>query len=317
MPDGMNVKSGISKLGVYEIDQEDYHRDPVVVPSLSCSIARMLIRKTPRHAWQAHARFGSVGITPTKVMDDGSAVHAMMSGQSHLIQVIATTYGPKTKRKELIGLPVREYQSDASKEERDEIREAGRIPVLAHRLPQLQQCYREALEQLEEADDGAVFLSPGRSEIMAVSQEDDVWFRVLVDRLPDDRQLAPGDLKCTELSAAPGGWERRLQTEYAFQAAFYKRVLHKAEGFERPTMRFGVIELDPPHGTVIMAAAPTLTTIAEMEVELAVQRWRNCMRKGLWPRYPKHTAWIEATPWQVTEAYAAADREEIINKYAA
>lgn len=315
MPDGMNLVTGITAPGVYEIEHENYHRDPIAVPSLSCSIARMLVRRSPRHAWQAHARFGAVGMTPSKVMDDGSAIHALMSGQSHLIQVITTTYGPKTKNHALIGLPVRDYKSDAAQEERDEIRGMGRIPILAHRLPELRRCYSAAVEQLKIADDGAVFLSPGRSEIMAVSQEDDVWLRVLVDRLPDDQTLAPGDLKCTQLSAAPGGWERRLQTEYAFQDAFYRRVLAKAEGIIRPPMRFGAIELDEPHGTVIMAAAPALAAVAESEVERAIQRWRHCTKTGLWPLYPPHTAWVEPTKWQLDQEEDADRREVFINRY--
>lgn len=304
----------ISEPGLYEVSASIYHSDPVEVPSLSCSIARMLVRQTPAHAYQAHARFGSIGIIPTAVMDDGSAVHAMMSGHAHLIEPIQTVYGPKTKKKALIGEPVRDYKTDAASEERDEIRAMGKIPVLAHRLPELTKCYQAALKQLREADDGDVFLSPGRSEIMAVAREGDVWFRVLVDRLPDDIRLPPGDLKCTGLSAAPGGWERRLQTEYAFQDAFYRRVLKHAEGVMRPPMRFGVIELEAPHGTVIMAPAPDLEEIATAEVERAVQRWRKCMQTGSWPLYPRHTAWIGATAWQAREAEAAEMREEVINE---
>lgn len=305
----------ITEPGIYEVAADIYHSDPCEVPSLSCSIARMLVRKTPAHAWQAHARFGSVGIVPTAVMDDGSAIHAMMSGQSYLIEPIRTVYGPKTKKKDLIGTPVRDYKTDAAAEERDEIRNLGRIPVLAHRLPELTKCYQTALRDLEAADDGNVFLSPGRSEVMAVSCEGDVWLRALVDRLPDDRRLSPGDLKCTELSAAPGGWERRLQTEYAFQDAFYRRVLRGAEGFDRPEMRFGVIELEPPHGVVIMAPLPALQAIAEAEVERAVQRWRKCMRTNLWPKYPPHTAWVDAKSWQIAESEEAHLREEFAEKY--
>lgn len=306
----------IREPGIYAVSADTYHSDPIVEPSLSCSIARMLVRKTPRHAWQAHARFGSVGIVPTKVMDDGSAIHAMMSGQAHLIDVVRTVYGPKTKNKDLIGHPVRDYKTDAAAEERDEIRGMGRIPVLAHRLPELTGCYQAAVHQLEAADDGDVFLSPGRSEVMAVAREGDVWLRALIDRLPDDRRLAPGDLKTTELSAAPGGWERRLQTEYAFQDAFYRRTLNGAEGFIRPPMRFGVIELDLPHGAVIMAPATILQTIAEAEVERAVQRWRQCTRSGLWPLYPPHTAWVEATGWQIAQSEEAEERERFVNAHA-
>ena len=306
----------ITAPGIYEVAAEEYHADPVCAPSLSCSIARMLVRQTPAHAYQAHARFGSVGIIPSQVMDDGSAVHAMFSGQPHLIEVMRTTYGPKTKRKELIGLPVRDFKTAAAQEERDEIREMGKIPILPHRMADLTRCFHAAKRQLQQADDGDVFLSPGQSEVMAVSREDDVWVRSLVDRLPDDPNLPPGDLKCTEMSAAPGGWERRLQTEYAFQDAFYRRVLKGAEGHYRPPMRFGVIELEPPHGTVIMAAAPALQAIAEAEVERAVQRWRHCMRTGLWPCYPPHTAWVEAKSWQVSEAQEAEIRDEFVSQAA-
>lgn len=302
----------VSEPGLYEVDAAVYHSDPVVEPSLSCSIARMLVRKTPAHAYQAHARFGSVGIVPTAVMDDGSAIHAMMSGQSHLIDVVRTVYGPKTKNKDLIGKPVRDFKTDAAAEERDEIRKMGRIPVLSHRLPELTKCYQAALKQIELADDGDVFLSPGRSEVMAVSREGDIWLRSLVDRLPDNKRLPLGDLKCTELSAAPGGWERRLQTEYAFQDAFYRRVLHGAEGSARPPMRFGVIELDPPHGVVINAAMPALQAIAEAEVERAVRIWQRCMSTGHWPLYPRQTVWVDATSWQHAQAEEATYRDQIL-----
>jgi hypothetical protein len=241
---------------------------------------------------------------PSRVMDDGSAMHAMMLDQPHLIDPIRAVYGPKHKN---AGKPVTDYLTGEAKEERDEIRAMGRIPVLHHRLPELLRCKRAALRQLADAEDGAVFVSPGRSEVCAVAREDDVLLRCLVDRLPDDPTLSPGDLKCTELSAAPGGWERRLQTEYAFQDAFYQRVLRGAEGFERPPMRFGVIELEPPHGCVTMAALPDLRALAELDVERAIQIWRRCMRTNEWPCYSRQTTWIGAAAWQIARSEEAAE----------
>jgi PDDEXK-like domain of unknown function (DUF3799) len=298
-------RAAVSSPGIYEITHAEYHLDPCCTPSLSCSIARKLIRQTPRHAWQAHPRFGNIGMVPSRVMDDGSAMHAMMLEQPHLIDTIRTVYGPKHKNK---GEPVTDYRTAEAQEERDEIRAYGRIPVLHHRLPELLRCKAAAVQQLGEAEDGAVFLEPGRSEVCAVAREDDVLLRCLVDRLPDEPALPPGDLKCTELSAAPGGWERRLQTEYAFQDAFYQRVLRGAEGLERPPMRFGVIELDPPHGTVVMAALPDLRALAEIEVERAIQIWRRCMRANEWPRYTRQTTWIGAAAWQLARS---EDADEI------
>ena len=305
----------VTEPGIYQIDQADYHRDPCPAPSLSSSIAKLLVRKTPRHAWQAHPRFGGVDIDPTRVMDDGSAVHAMMLGYSHLIESLRTVYGPKTKRKELIGEPVRDYKTEAAAEERDEIRGMGKIPVLYHRLPGLIRCKTEATRQIEIADDGPGFLAPGSSEVCIVWREDDVWLRCLVDRLPDDPRLPPYDLKCTEMSAAPGAWERRLQLEYAFQDAFYRRGIKAARGIEPEPMRFIVIELEPPHGVVINAALPALRTIAEAEVERAIQRWRRCVRADDWPLYPPHTAWVDAPSWMLMAAEDAAEREHVAAKY--
>lgn len=284
--------------GLYDLTHDQYHSDPCAIPSLSCSIARILVRRTPRHAWQAHARFGNVGIVPTRVMDDGSTIHAMMLGQGHLIEPVRAVNGPKHKD---AGKPVTAYLTDAAKEERDEIRKMGRIPVLHYRLPELIRCKGAALQQLRAADDGEVFLSPGRNEVTAVSREDDVMLRCLVDRLPDARDLAPGDLKCTEMSVSPGAWDKRLQTEYAFQDAFYRRVLRSAEGFARPPMRFSAIELDPPHGTVITAPDDRLRAIAEAEVEQAIQLWRQCMRTNEWPLFGPQTRWVDAANWQVAQ----------------
>lgn len=298
--------AAISASGIFDtLTHAEYHADPCVHPSLSCSIAKLLLRRTPAHAYRAHARFGGTDMIPTRVMDDGTAMHAMMLGQPHLIDTIRTCYGPKHK---LAGQPVADYRTDAAAEERDEIRAMGRIPVLHGRLPELLRCKGAAARQLADAEDGDVFLAPGRSEVCVVAREDDVLLRSLVDRLPDDPALAPGDLKCTELSAAPDGWERRLQLEYAFQDAFYARVLRGAEGFERPPMRFGVIELESPHGTVVMAALPELRDLAEIDVERAIQIWRRCMRSSEWPGYSHATRWIGPTAWQVQRS---EDAEQI------
>jgi hypothetical protein len=296
----------ISAPGLYELTHEQYHADPCAIPSLSSSIAKLLVRRSARHAWQAHARFGNIGMIPTRVMDDGSAMHAMMLGQAHLIDPIRTVYGSKVKDKEKIGKPVVDFKTQDAQDERDEIRGMGRIPILAHRLPELIRCKGIAQARIAETDDGPGFLAEGRSEICAVAVEDGVMLRCLIDRLPDDYALPPNDLKCTELSAAPGGWDRRLQTEYAFQDAFYRRVLKGAEGVERPPMRFFVIELDPPHGVAVLAADESLRALAEAEVERAMRVWRECTRLNVWPCYGKQTAWIGATPWQITASEDAA-----------
>lgn len=295
--------------GVYSMSAEAYHADPCPIPSLSCTIARLLVRQSPLHAWTAHPRMGAVDMEPSRVMDIGSALHAMLLGYREKVRPITATFGPKTKRRELIGLPVTSYQSDAAQEERDEIRAAGGIPVLQHEWAGLIGAERAALAQIALADDGAGFSASGASEAVVIAHDDGVWLRCMVDRLPENPRLPPYDLKATKLSAAPGGWERRLQTEYAFQDAFYRRVVHLAGGYEPEPMRFIVVEIDPPHGVAIMAALPELAAIAEKEVDRAIRLWRQCQSADRWPCYPPHTAWISPTSWQVAASDEAAMRD--------
>ena len=41
------------------VTHAQYHTDPCAHPSLSCSIAKLLIGRTPAHAHRMHARFAA------------------------------------------------------------------------------------------------------------------------------------------------------------------------------------------------------------------------------------------------------------------
>lgn len=300
----------VSAPGIYTMSEADYHADCCPEPSLSRGIAQVLVRQTPMHAYHVHPRLGgNGGIVASKVMDHGSALHAMLLGKGADIELIRTVYGPKHK---LAGKPVVDYKTDAAAEERDELRASGRIPVLPADMPDLLRCKGAVLRQINAHEDGADFLAPGQSEAVVVWQEDGLWFRIMIDRLPEERHAAPYDLKFTKMSVAPGGWERRLQTEYAFQDAFYRRGIKAVRGIMPPPMRFIVAELDQPHGVSIMACGPSLVDLAEREVERAIQKWRHCVKTDTWPGYPPYTAWVDATSWQITQADEAGMRDQIL-----
>ena len=56
-----------------------YHADPAPEPSLSSSVARILVERSPRHAWWAHPRLNP-DFAPDRGSDAaavGSAVHAV------------------------------------------------------------------------------------------------------------------------------------------------------------------------------------------------------------------------------------------------
>lgn len=305
----------ITCAGVYAMEPSVYHADPVEPLSLSRGIAHLLITHSSRHAHYAHPKLGgNGGIVPTRVMDDGSVVHSLMLGRPQDIGVVDAVYGEKHAK---AGEPVTDFATKAAQEARDAIRKQERIPVLPHRLKELRDCAASALHQLEGHQDGAAFFGSGQSEAVVVWREDDLWFRIMVDRLPDDPRAPLYDIKATELSAAPGGWERRLQKIYAFQDAFYRRGLRALRGVEPEPMRFVVVELDPPHCISVVSAAPSLRVIAEREVERAIQIWRRCLTRDEWPGYAPFTAYVEATNWQIAQADEQALRDQFAEEYAA
>ena len=48
----------INTPGIYEIPATEYHADPCPEPSLSASVARTLIDRSPLHAWMKHPKLG-------------------------------------------------------------------------------------------------------------------------------------------------------------------------------------------------------------------------------------------------------------------
>lgn len=303
----------ITEPGIYAMAAEDYHADPCPEPSLSRSVALALVRQSPMHARYMHPRLSASNDpdAPSKIMDEGSALHDMLLSGGKSVMAMRAVYDAKHDK---AGQPVTDFATKVAKEERDEIRGMGLIPVLHHRMGELIRCRTAVLHQLAQHQDGEGFTAPGRSEAVVVWREGDLWLRCMVDRLPDDTQLPPYDLKLTNMSAAPDGWERRLRSEYAFQCAFYRRGLAAVEGRPRPPMKFIAIESNPPHGVALMDCADSLRTIAEAEVERAIRTWGRCVRSGQWPGYPPFTAHVEAPTWMQMQADEAALRDEFVEE---
>ena len=66
----------------YSMRAAAYHADPCERPSLSSSIAKILLEKTPRHAWTAHPRLNpDFAAKDESKFDLGTAVHELMLGK--------------------------------------------------------------------------------------------------------------------------------------------------------------------------------------------------------------------------------------------
>lgn len=278
----------ISAPGIYsDIEADEYFADPCPEPSLSHSIARILLDRSPMHAAAAHPSLpGFVDQKSTAAMDDGSLLHGLILGAGKQIEIVHAE----------------DYRTKAAKEARDEARETGKIPVLIEHWRDLQRSAEAIREQICQHPDLRAFFEPGASEVTIAAQIGGVWCRGMVDRMPDDQRAPIFDLKTTTMSAAPQAWERKLIHDYATQDVFYTDILAALDAPRRPFL-FVVAETAPPWGVSVMAAAESLRAIARARMARARALWARCLSRNEWPGYPPMTAYVEAPSWMLnTEA---------------
>ncbi|MBP0492226.1 PD-(D/E)XK nuclease-like domain-containing protein [Pararoseomonas indoligenes] len=288
----------IENPGIYDMPAADYHADPCPEPSLSSGIAKLLVRRSPRHARHAHPRLGGVTRTATEAMDAGSILHGLLLGEGG----------------DYVAVDADDWRSKAAKEQRSAIREQGKIPVLADEMEALHEAAGIAEAEMMDRPDLRAFFSPGRSEAVLTWQDSGVWCRAMVDRLPSEGGIW-FDLKTTATSGAPEDYQRTMIRDHAFQAAFYLRG-GRALGMRPKEMRFVVVERHPPYGVCVMACAPSLLAMAEAEVERAIRAWGDCLRSDHWPGYLTQTAYVEAPAWMMVAEDERELREEIMKENA-
>jgi hypothetical protein len=285
----------ITSAGIYDLSSDEYHADPCPAPSLSHSVARILLDRTPKHAQYAHPKFRTQERgDATAVMDAGSALHKLILGEGDEIAI----------------LDFADYRKAAAQEARDVARDAGQIPILAGAYQGLLDCASAALGEMRQHPDLQAFFGQGQSEAVIAWQDNGgIWCRGMVDRLAADPKAPVFDIKTTGLSAAPEG---RLQREYATQAAFYRRGLKAVRGVDPGPFLFVVIETDAPYGVSVMTPAPALLDCAERPIDEAIALWGECLSTDNWPGYPRLTAYVDAPGWMLDRQEERAVRREAI-----
>lgn len=290
----------LDKPGVYDLPAEVYHADCAPAPSLSSSIAHILIDQSPRHAWAAHPRLNPDFQPEHRAeFDLGAAVHSLvLQGDESRFAVVEAD----------------SYRTKAAQEARAEAYAAGRIPLLPHQRAQVSAVADAVLGQIAAHSEACDAFQPttGEPERTLLWQEGDVWLRAMVDWLPTKprRGQIVYDLKTTT-NAEPDAWARSKigSMGYDVQAAFYLRGL-RALGYPELRFAFVVAEMDPPHAVSVVGLAPALIAQGAEKVEVAVNAWRRCLASGQWPAYPNRICWVEPQPWEGARWLERMTRDE-------
>lgn len=282
----------IDKPGIYSMPLVDYIADPCVEPSLSATIANLIITESPIHAFVKHPRLNKGAIeTGSSKMDIGTIVHGIVleGDESRLVVVEAD-----------------DWRTKVAKETRDAARLAGLVPVLAGDMGMIHEIVAAAKSAIAHSELAEAFTpTAGKAEQTLVWQEGEIWLRSRPDFLTNDGRLIL-DLKTTTGSAEPNSWARTMLGNGAdIQLALGLRGLRHLCKVKDPQFVFIVVEQAAPYAVSFVGLSPQFVEMATHKLERAITMWRDCTMTNTWPSYPERVCWIEPPAYAWTQEMEA------------
>lgn len=276
--------------GIHDIAAAEYHSDPCETPSLSASVAKILVEKSPLHAWCAHPRLNpNYKPEESETFDYGTAAHAMLlEGRRSGLRVVEAD----------------DWRTKGAREQREIARAEGKTPILARQLSNVERMVLAAKAKVHQSELAGIF-EQGKPEQTLIWREGKVWCRARLDWLTHKFVVDTLDYKTTQ-NAEPGAFCRSLWgLGYDVQEAFYRRGL-RALGRPDPRFVFLAQEVEPPFACSLISLDPQSQAIGDAKVEEAIRLWGRCLEADKWPGYPTQIAYSDAPAYQTARWLEAA-----------
>lgn len=272
----------------FGITAAEYFADPAPCPSLTQSIAKILLDRSPLHAWHAHPRLGAKERTVEEAYVSaqaiGNAAHKLFLGRG----------------KEVVIIEANDFRTNAAKETRYAVAVEGKVPILAKHHGRAVAMVKAAKEHL--APLGLAEFS-GDSEVVIAWEENGVWMRSMIDKLSTSRTLVL-DLKTSGMSCAPHGIGRMMESAgWDVQAAMHERGLNVLDPDSTGRRRhlFIAQENELPYALTIAEMSESVMTMGRKKLEMAATIWRHCIERGEWPGYPTDIIVPDYPGWAQTQ----------------
>jgi hypothetical protein len=276
----------LTRPGLYEIPEADYHRDPVPGGSLSCSVAKKLIDECPaivKHEMD-HAR------APKKAWDLGGVFHSLVLGRGSDFVIVEREDGKP------------EWNTDKVKAEVAAVRAAGKIPL---KRAELAAAERMAAAVFADPNAGPLF-TPGTG----LAERTIVWthertgtpMRSMLDWLRLDDGMPPliGDLKSARSVSKRGVAKAVAEFLYYMQDPFYRAAVASL-GFDLSDIGFIFVFVDssPPHLVTTAVLDAEAVTEGMACIEEAIDLWVRCHETGIWPGYTDDILTVSLPNWRL------------------
>ncbi len=287
------IQGSVQAARIVECTQDEYFADAFcAAPSLSQSIARVLLAKSPLHAWAAHPRLGNVvprsEREPTKAQIHGTVLHALLLGK-----------GEESVRV----LPYDNYKTKAAQEAKADVVAAGCTPIIERDFAEAQVaadairmrlaeqgCVFEggqpevAIEWHEEGPEGFV-LCRGRLDYLIVG---DNFAKII-----DPKKITSADELTCMRHADDYGYHTQAAAYTSAVEALYPHVRGRVE------FCFAFMELEAPYCAVPRPVDAMSRWVGEQQWNRAVTTWGQCMSTGIWPGYPAMP--LSVSPWTMRQ----------------
>ena len=259
------------------VPDDVYHADP----ALSSTGARRLLPPSCPAKFryeQDHSR------PPKKVFDFGHVAHTLVLGRGETIEVVDAG----------------DWRTKAAKEQRDEARKQGKVPILAH---DYETC-EEMAAAIRAHDVAAALLNPEHGEPEVTIVWDDpatgVRCRARLDWLPDPtgrRMIFPDYKTCP--SAAPDDITRAVANfSYHQQEDWYTDAVQQVGlGGDDTAMVFIFQEKTPPYIVTVCELDHDTKRSGRIRNDWARQTYMWCTERDQWPPYQPDIALISLPPW--------------------
>jgi len=287
-------------------------------PFLSRSLAHTILTESPLHAWHRHPLLGNnpeeMAEAQRRATEWGTLLHGLVLGQPVDVQPIMVHFD-----KAKLG-PVAyavDYRKTEAQEQRDEIRAAGGIPILAH---ELEMAHSQAVIQAARIEVNEVPLRDCLKEVTILWHEGEpftakdgraylkgVPCKVRLDMLRLDGSARVWDLKFPQ-GGHPKSFQRGIPyAGYDIQAYVAERAVSLAYPELAGRVSFdGFLWCEPgaPWDVALVPLSASQLDLGRMKWERAVRTWRECLITDRFPGYGRLET-IEASSF-ATEAELVA-----------
>ena len=249
----------------------EYHSHP----AFSASLAKLIVQRSPLHAWTASRALNPDYEDEHKdEFDLGTVCHSLvLEGDDSKLVIVEKD----------------DWRTKEAREAKIEARAAGKTPILARKMPQVRAVVK-AVKDCIAASELTGIWTGAHIEKPIMWQEGAIPCRCKPDLLSADRTIVL-DLKTTT-NSEPNAFIRQITAlGYDVQADFYLR------GTKAKHFIFVPVETDPPYATSLVALGPQMLEIAARKVDFALSIWDACTRSGKWSGYSNQIHYAEPNPW--------------------